>query len=255
MKLFTGYQLLAPDLSEDIALRKSLEFETNDFLAARTKDVYVLNVGNMLNVMLEARQQQLKHLQTREQVNETRLETQTNLDYAASSPRRDSNSQALLPTLHNDTSYDHNPHVTKEDVDDYARLDIKCNYCNERPEGGYRDTDELDRHVARAHASRRKGYICFDSSKDKKFLADCKHCRNKKVYGTYYNAAAHLRRAHFRRQKWGKNGNNDEKRGGIGGGDDPPMEHLKQHWIKEVEVDNNNPRHHHTYQQPSTGKK
>jgi hypothetical protein len=124
MKLFTGYQLLAPDLSEDIALRKSLEFETNDFLAARTKDVYVLNVGNMLNVMLEARQQQLKHLQTREQVNETRLETQTNLDYAASSPRRDSNSQALLPTLHNDTSYDHNPHVTKEDVDDYARLDI-----------------------------------------------------------------------------------------------------------------------------------
>jgi hypothetical protein len=114
---------------------------------------------------------------------------------------------------------------------------IKCNYCNERPEG-FRGTHELDRHVARAHASTRKGYICVDSSMDKKFLANCKHCRNKKVYGAYYNAAAHLRRAHFHPRKRGRKGKNDEKRGGIGGGDHPPMEHLKQHWIKEVEVDN-----------------
>jgi hypothetical protein len=115
---------------------------------------------------------------------------------------------------------------------------IKCNYCNERPDG-FRGTHELDRHIARAHASRRKGYICIDSSSDKKFLANCKHCRNKKVYGAYYNAAAHLRRAHFHPRKRGRKGKNDEKRGGIGGGDHPAMEILKQHWIKEVEVDNN----------------
>ena len=30
----------------------------------------------------------------------------------------------------------------------------------------------------------------------------------------------------------------DEKRGGIGGGDDPPMDFLKQHWIRDVEVEN-----------------
>jgi len=114
---------------------------------------------------------------------------------------------------------------------------IKCNYCNERPDG-FRGTHELDRHIARAHASRRKGYICIDSSADKKFLANCKHCRNKKVYGAYYNAAAHLRRAHFHPRKRGRKGKNDEKRGGIGGGDHPPMEYLKQNWIKEVEVDN-----------------
>ncbi|RMZ66589.1 key lime pathogenicity [Pyrenophora seminiperda CCB06] len=114
---------------------------------------------------------------------------------------------------------------------------IKCNYCNERPDG-FRGTHELDRHIARAHASRRKGYICIDSSTDKKFLANCKHCRNKKVYGAYYNAAAHLRRAHFHPRKRGRKGKNDEKRGGIGGGDHPPMEYLKQNWIKEVEVDN-----------------
>ncbi|KAH8732968.1 hypothetical protein GQ44DRAFT_13549 [Phaeosphaeriaceae sp. PMI808] len=115
---------------------------------------------------------------------------------------------------------------------------IMCNQCNERAEG-FRGTHELDRHVARAHAPKRKGFICVDFSNDKKFLANCKHCRNKKVYGAYYNAAAHLRRAHFHPRKRGRKGKNDEKRGGIGGGDHPPMDLLKTHWIKEVEVDNN----------------
>jgi hypothetical protein len=115
---------------------------------------------------------------------------------------------------------------------------IMCPLCQERPEG-FRGTHELDRHIARAHATRRKGYICVDYSPDKKFLAGCKHCRNKKVYGAYYNAAAHLRRAHFHPRKRGRKGKNDEKRGGIGGGDHPAMDYLKQHWIKEVEIDNN----------------
>lgn len=115
---------------------------------------------------------------------------------------------------------------------------IMCQYCTERPDG-FRGTHELDRHIARAHASRRKGYICVDYSPDKKFLASCKHCRNKKVYGAYYNAAAHLRRAHFHPRVRGRKGKSNEKRGGIGGGDHPAMEYLKQHWIKEVEVENN----------------
>jgi hypothetical protein len=114
---------------------------------------------------------------------------------------------------------------------------IMCQFCPHRTEG-FRGTHELDRHIARAHAQTRKGYICVDSSPDKKFLANCKHCRNKKVYGAYYNAAAHLRRAHFHPRKRGRKGKNDEKRGGIGGGDDPPMDLLKMHWIKELEVDN-----------------
>lgn len=114
---------------------------------------------------------------------------------------------------------------------------IMCSFCNERPDG-FRGTHELERHVARAHAPSRKGFICIDASVDGKFLANCKHCRNKKVYGAYYNAAAHLRRAHFHPRKRGRKGKNDEKRGGIGGGDDPPMDYLKQNWIREVEVDN-----------------
>lgn len=114
---------------------------------------------------------------------------------------------------------------------------ILCPHCNERPEG-FRGTHELDRHVTRAHSVVRKGYICVAPQFDKDFLQGCKHCRNRKVYGAYYNAAAHLRRAHFHPRKRGRKGKNDEKRGGIGGGDHPPMDYLKQHWIHEIEVDN-----------------
>ncbi|KAJ4287241.1 hypothetical protein N0V90_012639 [Kalmusia sp. IMI 367209] len=114
---------------------------------------------------------------------------------------------------------------------------ILCPHCSERPEG-FRGTHELERHVARAHTAVRKGYICVAPAFNKKFLNGCKHCRNEKVYGAYYNAAAHLRRAHFHPRKRGRKGKNDEKRGGIGGGDDPPMDYLKQHWIREIEVEN-----------------
>ncbi|UPX11737.1 uncharacterized protein EKO05_0002328 [Ascochyta rabiei] len=115
---------------------------------------------------------------------------------------------------------------------------IMCQYCEGRP-NGFRGTHELDRHIARAHAVVRKGYICVAPSFQKNFLDSCKHCRNNKVYGAYYNAAAHLRRAHFHPRKRGRKGKNDEKRGGIGGGDHPAMDWLKQHWIQEMEVPNN----------------
>jgi hypothetical protein len=114
---------------------------------------------------------------------------------------------------------------------------IMCAHCSERPDG-FRGTHELDRHIARAHAAVRKGFICVAPSFDAKFLDNCKHCRNKKVYGAYYNAAAHLRRAHFHPRKRGRKGKNDEKRGGIGGGDHPAMDWLKMHWIRELEVPN-----------------
>lgn len=112
---------------------------------------------------------------------------------------------------------------------------MHCNQCNERP-NGFRGTHELERHIARKHAPSRKAFICIDASENKKFLAGCKHCRNGKKYGAYYNAAAHLRRAHFHPREKGRKAKGDKKRGGIGGGDDPPMDFLKQHWIKEVEV-------------------
>lgn len=114
---------------------------------------------------------------------------------------------------------------------------IMCNFCDDHP-SGFRGTHELERHIHRHHNAIRKAYICIDASDDGKFLSGCKHCRNNKVYGAYYNAAAHLRRAHFHPRKRGRKGKNDEKRGGSGGGDDPPMDYLRQNWIKEVEIEN-----------------
>ncbi len=70
-------------------------------------------------------------------------------------------------------------------------------------------------------------------------LARCKACNHqKKRYGAYYNAAAHLRRSHFKPKAKGRSKNSKaedvEKRGGKGGGDWPPMNELK-YWMKEVE--------------------
>lgn len=113
-----------------------------------------------------------------------------------------------------------------------------CQYCTERPEG-FRGTHQLDRHVARAHPLRWKGYICIDYSPDENSLANCRDCRNQKAYSTWYNAAVHLRRAHFNSHLRGREGKSDEKRRGIGGGDRPSMDDLKQHWIREVGLDTN----------------
>jgi hypothetical protein len=78
-------------------------------------------------------------------------------------------------------------------------------------------------------------WVTVDSSVDGSFLKSCKQCRAGKKYGAYYNAAAHLRRAHFNPRKRGRKSKGEEKRGGKAGGDWPPMESLKLHWMKEVE--------------------
>ncbi|KAF2088269.1 hypothetical protein K490DRAFT_56275 [Saccharata proteae CBS 121410] len=111
---------------------------------------------------------------------------------------------------------------------------IMCQKCNDHPEG-FRGEHELRRHTERVHSEIRKVWVTVDASTNGKFLANCKACRNGKKYGAYYNAAAHLRRAHFNPRKRGRKGKNEERRGGKGGGDHPAMDFLKQFWMKEVE--------------------
>lgn len=109
---------------------------------------------------------------------------------------------------------------------------VMCPFCNEQPQG-FRGEHELRRHNDRKHTDVRKAWICVDISSNKKFLANCKKCANGKRYNVYYNAAAHLRRAHFNpKQKGGKG--KKEKRGGKGGGDQPSMDTLKM-WMTEIE--------------------
>jgi hypothetical protein len=121
---------------------------------------------------------------------------------------------------------------------------VFCKQCDSHSEG-FRGEHELRRHQDREHKPMVKKWVCMepidgrDHPKPILSLLRCKACNNqKKKYGAYYNAAAHLRRAHFKPKSKGKpkssKADDGEKRGGKGGGDWPPMSELK-YWMKEVE--------------------
>jgi hypothetical protein len=123
---------------------------------------------------------------------------------------------------------------------------VFCKLCNECPEG-FRGQHELGRHHDRCHKEQVKKWVCVEppdgvinpSYRPVNSLSKCKACSNqKKRYGAYYNAAAHLRRAHFKPKQRGRGKSAKveeklERRGGKGGGDWPPMCELKR-WMKEV---------------------
>ncbi|KAI1841662.1 hypothetical protein JX265_009323 [Neoarthrinium moseri] len=129
---------------------------------------------------------------------------------------------------------------------------VFCEKCTEHPDG-FRGEHELRRHRDAKHPEQGviKKWICVDPATRGlpigvavvNPLDKCKACKAQKKYGAYYNAAAHLRRTHFKEKpSRAKNKNNgassrpdDDKRGGKGGGDWPPMTELKN-WMKEVWV-------------------
>ncbi|KAM0353001.1 hypothetical protein ACHAPU_001886 [Fusarium lateritium] len=124
---------------------------------------------------------------------------------------------------------------------------VYCTQCTEHPDG-FRGDHELRRHVNAKHEGTVKKFVCRDPAslgietgvKAVNPLSKCKACTSGKEYGAYYNAAAHLRRTHFKpKTPRGKKGaNSDEKRGGKGGGDWPPMSELKAWFVeKKVKVD------------------
>ncbi|KAL1893291.1 hypothetical protein Sste5346_006467 [Sporothrix stenoceras] len=127
---------------------------------------------------------------------------------------------------------------------------IFCDLCDLCPEG-FRGDHELRRHKLSKHAMTVKKWRCRDPHKDGvetsitaiRQLSDCKHCKEGKAYGIYYNAAAHLRRTHFK-QKPSRKGSNAatsavESHGNHqdadGGGDWPPMNELKK-WMVEITI-------------------
>ena len=122
---------------------------------------------------------------------------------------------------------------------------LYCDICDEYPHG-FRGEHELRRHYDRAHAQTRKVWICIDPNnvtpegwRPLRPLGICKQCKQRKEYNVYYNAAAHLRRAHFCPRKRGRKARGEEResRAGKAGGDWPPIEWLKANgWLEEIEV-------------------
>ncbi|KAL2112161.1 hypothetical protein VUR80DRAFT_8417 [Thermomyces stellatus] len=121
---------------------------------------------------------------------------------------------------------------------------VFCDKCTDHPEG-FRGEHELRRHTSSKHSDTVIKWVCRDPGAESNIsavnpLSKCKACLAKKQYGAYYNAAAHLRRAHFRKRasRGRRGGEKSEGRAGKGGGDWPPMAELK-HWMRKVRVRNN----------------
>jgi hypothetical protein len=121
---------------------------------------------------------------------------------------------------------------------------VYCKQCDSHSEG-FRGEHELRRHMDREHKSLVKKWVCSEPADGLKHpkpvvpLSRCKACgQQKKKYGAYYNAAAHLRRTHFKpktsKGRKSSKTESEESRAGKGGGDWPPMTELK-YWMKEVE--------------------
>ncbi|KAH6716563.1 hypothetical protein BKA61DRAFT_477826 [Leptodontidium sp. MPI-SDFR-AT-0119] len=123
---------------------------------------------------------------------------------------------------------------------------VYCKLCDNHPDG-FRGEHEHRRHVDREHKLLVKKWVCIEPTDGGNHplpivpFSRCKACsQQKKRYGAYYNAAAHLRRAHFNPKTKGRSKSQQkvdeaDKRGGKAGGDDPPMTELKKYWMKEVE--------------------
>ncbi|KAH6880785.1 hypothetical protein B0T10DRAFT_143296 [Thelonectria olida] len=96
-------------------------------------------------------------------------------------------------------------------------MKLSCDQCSEHPEG-FRGDHELRRHVLAKHEGLSIKFICRDPAtaglvsplQPTTPLSKCKACVEGRQYGAWYNAAAHLRRVHFRPKKSrGKNNNVD----------------------------------------------
>ncbi|RVD88844.1 uncharacterized protein DFL_003016 [Arthrobotrys flagrans] len=108
-----------------------------------------------------------------------------------------------------------------------------CMLCNEHKEG-FRGPHELARHINIQHQTKKTVFIVYDDSPGGGMFKNCKHCSRRKIYGQDYNAACHLRRAHFNKRL--KTDTPEEREFKQLHPDFPPMEELRP-WLRKCLVD------------------
>lgn len=122
---------------------------------------------------------------------------------------------------------------------------VYCKACEEYPEG-FRGEHELRRHQAAKHAEQVEKWVCQEAP-DSEIqpevpLSRCKACQGSKKYGAYYNAGAHLRRAHFNKKPRSGSRRLDPSQrsqsSNSNGQEWPPMDVLKK-WMRKVVVSSN----------------
>ncbi|KAF3933932.1 hypothetical protein ABW19_dt0206161 [Dactylella cylindrospora] len=108
-----------------------------------------------------------------------------------------------------------------------------CHLCNDHKDG-FRGPHELARHMNIQHQTKKTVFIVFDDSPGGSMFKDCKHCSRRKIYGQDYNAACHLRRAHFNKRM--KTDPVELREFKQMHPDHPPMEELRP-WLRKCLVD------------------
>ncbi|EPS37296.1 hypothetical protein H072_9079 [Dactylellina haptotyla CBS 200.50] len=108
-----------------------------------------------------------------------------------------------------------------------------CHLCDDHREG-FRGPHELARHMNIQHQPKKTVFIVHDDSPGGNMFKDCKHCSRRKIYGQDYNAACHLRRAHFNKRS--KTDTPEEREFKQMHPDFPPMEELRP-WLRKCLVD------------------
>ncbi|KAM3499966.1 hypothetical protein MY10362_006826 [Beauveria mimosiformis] len=251
----SNWQWFAPDTEEAIEASSTQDINTSEYLDTQISDSYTTEISPVGSANSPLQQAPLHSTEsfeppadavagrsarpsgttTHEKVSIRSLRALTNSNYHAVRQR------FLLPSFKSlpaSPSSDRARQGTGSKAGKGRKKEEKrkCEICQKELSGDH----EYVRHFKLVHEPegwrwevidpRSKGlrplfHIPFD-------ISDCKNCQLRKLYGINYNAAAHIRRVHFKSTPNSKKGH----RGGSSGGAWPEIRYLECYYMKLVHI-------------------